>query len=93
VAVHSEGGGVKVDGNNALQGRRGRGQRRRCDNDQEWRTDDLRKRMATARSEVRDEVAACYGVGIKDDRWWGDSFLGDRRVRESVGPKILVCGT
>jgi hypothetical protein len=84
--AHSEGGGVEVDGGDALRGRRGRGRRQWSNNDQEWGTDDLRKRMMVVCSEAgvdveacsgaRDEVAACSGVGIEDGRWrqWCDGF-------------------
>jgi hypothetical protein len=66
--VHSEGGGVEVDGGGVLQGRPRR-----------WRTDDLRKTMAMVHSEAGVEAAACFGVGDEaavsfgardeDDRW------------------------
>jgi hypothetical protein len=57
--AHSKGGGVEVDGGGALRGRQGRGQQWRHDSDQERRTDSLRKRTVTERSEVEVEVAAC----------------------------------
>jgi hypothetical protein len=79
VAVHSEGGGVEVDGGGTLRGRRGRGQWWRRDNDQERCTDGLRKRTVVARSDARveavacseagDEAVVCSGAKIKDGRW------------------------
>jgi hypothetical protein len=63
VAARFEGGGVAVDGGGALQWRWGRGRWRRCKNDQEWRTNGLRKRAAKACSEAGVEATACSGAG------------------------------
>jgi hypothetical protein len=61
--ARSEEGGVEVDDGGALQGSRGRGRRWRCDNDQEWCINGLRKRTVPARSEARVEVAAYSRAG------------------------------
>jgi hypothetical protein len=84
IATRSEGG--EVDGGGTLRGRRGHGRIWRCDNDQERRTDGLRKWMAVAHFKagveaamcfrVGDEATACSVAGIKDGRCrrWHDDF-------------------
>jgi hypothetical protein len=77
-AARSEGGGVELDGGSTLRGRRGRW--RRCNNDQERRTDGLWKRMMVACYKDGVEAIKCFGAGdeavacsrakIEDGRWW-----------------------
>jgi hypothetical protein len=61
-AACSEGGGVKVNGNGTLQGRRGRDRRRRWWHDSVY---GLRKRTAVARSEARVEAAVGSEAGVE----------------------------
>jgi hypothetical protein len=100
VVARSEGGGVAIDGGGALQWRRGRGRWRRCENDQERRTNGLRKWMVKACSEAGVEAAACSGArneGVAVS-WPGSWTIGggggamisratEERERESAGMK------
>jgi hypothetical protein len=74
--AHSEGDGVEADGGGVLRGRRGRGQRRRRDNDQERHTDDLRKMTVMVCSRAGDEATTSSEARIEDGRRrrWRDGF-------------------